>query len=229
MSESNTTPKYFDLHITGMGYLNDAREVKPVNGSRRFDPFFSVRIAALHGNADAVNYTYFDAKVVGAEALAVIKRFMPQINGQLSTAADGTAVDTKVLAGFKLGDLTPETFTFKTGQRAGETGIALKTRLLRITWVRINGELVYTAPTDEPEQVDQDEPSDVDVVEPEQAKADAGSDDQTHPETPFDGDPGDTVSLDKSDPEFEVKKAWLKNNGYGWNPGQKAWVRKQAA
>lgn len=229
MSESNTTPKYFDLHITGMGYLNDAREVKPVNGSRRFDPFYSVRIAAIHGNADAVNHTYFDAKVVGAQALHMVKSFEEHINGKPYLAADGTTVEPKVLAGFKLGDLTPETFTFKAGKRSGETGIALKTRLLRITWVRINGELVYAAPTDESEQVDQDNSSDVDVVETEQAKASEDSDDQAQAETPFGGDPGDTVSLDKSDPEFEVKKAWLKNNGYSWNPGQKAWVRKQAA
>ena len=36
-------PKYFDLDINGIGYLNRAREVTPENGI----PFLSVTIAAL--------------------------------------------------------------------------------------------------------------------------------------------------------------------------------------
>jgi hypothetical protein len=33
-----------------------------------------------------------------------------------------------------------EAFTYKKGERAGETGISLKARLLRIGWAKIDGE-----------------------------------------------------------------------------------------
>ncbi|EML6089314.1 DUF3577 domain-containing protein, partial [Pseudomonas aeruginosa] len=40
--------KYFDLHTTGIGYLNRIREV-PI---RRGEPFLAATVAALHGAAD---------------------------------------------------------------------------------------------------------------------------------------------------------------------------------
>lgn len=218
MSNDNThndNTKYYDLHISGIGYLYDARNVKPKQGSRRFTPFLAVRVSAIHGKSDQINYTYFDAKVVGSDAEAVIRRYMDQINAK----ADANEEKPKVLVSFKLGDLTPETFTFQKGEHQGETGVSLKTRLLRIEWVRIDGEEVYTAPAHEGDsESDQGTPSDSD--EPNQ---------QEEPESPFEEEPGDSVSLEKSDPDFDAKKAWLKKHGYRWNPGHKAWVRDQAA
>ncbi|HCF2073316.1 TPA: DUF3577 domain-containing protein, partial [Pseudomonas aeruginosa] len=41
--------KYFDLHTTGIGYLNRIREV-PI---RRGEPFLAATVAALHGAADS--------------------------------------------------------------------------------------------------------------------------------------------------------------------------------
>jgi hypothetical protein len=48
--------------------------------------------------------------------------------------------DHKVLVGFTLSDLYAEAFTYKKGEKAGETGISLKARLLRIGWAKIDGE-----------------------------------------------------------------------------------------
>ena len=50
------------------------------------------------------------------------------------------AGDRKVLVSFILSDLYPEVFTYKKGEKAGETGISLKARLLRIGWAKIDGE-----------------------------------------------------------------------------------------
>ena len=46
----------------------------------------------------------------------------------------------KVLIGFTLSDLYPEVFTYKRGEKAGQTGISLKARLLRIGWAKVDGE-----------------------------------------------------------------------------------------
>ena len=63
MTTSNEK-SYFDLHITGLGYLNRIREVKPKKG----DSFLACDIAALNGPSDDVSYVRFDARVSGSEA-----------------------------------------------------------------------------------------------------------------------------------------------------------------
>ena len=123
--------KYFDLHVTGLGYLNRAREVEVTQGRN----FLAVDISALHGAADAVQYTRFDCRVSGSEAEKVIRRCLPKIEA-----------DAKVLIGFRLSDVYPELFTYQSGEKEGQTGISLKARLLRVAWVKIDGEAVYTAP-----------------------------------------------------------------------------------
>ena len=127
MSENNSNQdqKYFDLHVTGIGYLNRIRSV-PV---KRGTPFFAVDISALHGNSQDTQYTRFDCRVSGKEAQAIIEQIQPMIESDKD----------KVLVGFKLGDLYSETFVYQRGEKAGQTGVSLKARLLRIEWVKING------------------------------------------------------------------------------------------
>jgi hypothetical protein len=126
-------PKYFDLDIHGIGYLNRVREVTPENGF----PFLSVTIAALRGPADNVQYTHFECVVVGEEAKDLVRQLTPAVEADL-----------KVLVGFHLSDLQAETFIFKNGNRAGTTGISLKSRLLRFQWIKVEGQ-PFPAPTSE--------------------------------------------------------------------------------
>ena len=130
---TNATTKYFDLHTNGIGYINRVREVTPEEGT----PFLSVTIAALRGNVDNVQYTYFECHVSGKKAQEVVR--------QLKSAVEGSS---KVLVGFTLSDLFAETFTFKNGDKAGETGISLKARLLRVAWAKVDGQPFYTAEKD---------------------------------------------------------------------------------
>jgi len=134
--QNSSQPKYFDLHTTGIGYLNRVREVKPERGR----PFLAVDISALHGSADNVEYTRFDCRVSGQTAQEIVRQLKPAIE-------DGRTV----LVGFKIGDLYAETFTYERGERAGQTGISLKARLLRIGWAKVDGEPV-TLPSADQEQ-----------------------------------------------------------------------------
>ena len=134
MSDNENIPShYFDLHVTGLGYLNRVREVKVPRGK----PFLAASIAALHGASDAVEKTWFDIRVSGQEAQKVVRDLMPD-----------TEAGKSVLVGFKLGDLTAETFIYEKGPKAGQTGVSLKARLLRIAWAKVDGKTVYTAPKD---------------------------------------------------------------------------------
>ena len=120
--------KYFDLHTTGIGYVNHVREVTPKEGN----PFLSLTISALRGSVDNVQYTHFECRVSGRQAQQVVRQVQPAVEGKL-----------KVLIGFTLSDLYAETFTFKNGDKAGETGISLKARLLRVSWAKVDGQPFY--------------------------------------------------------------------------------------
>ena len=146
-SDQNQTARqneYFDLHISGLGYLNRFRSV-PV---RTGQGYFAVDIAMLEGSKDAPTTTRFDANVAGKEAVNVLEQVKEAI----------TDPNARVLAGVRLGGLYPEIFEYQNGDRRGEQGISLKTRLLRIDWVKVKTpggstyETVYTAPRPEANQ-----------------------------------------------------------------------------
>ena len=130
---TNETTKYFDLHTTGLGYLNRIRQVTPRDGK----PFLSVTLAALRGSVDNAQYTLFECRVSGKQAQDLVRQLMPAVVGKA-----------KVLLGFTLSDLYAEAFTFKSGDKAGETGVSLKARLLRIAWAKVDGQPFYTAQDD---------------------------------------------------------------------------------
>ena len=130
---TNETKQYFDLHTTGIGYLNRVREVTPKEG----EPFLSITIAALRGSVDNAQYTHFECRVSGKQAQELVRKLKPAVEDSA-----------KVLIGFTLSDLYAEVFTFKNGDKAGETGISLKTRLLRIAWAKVDGQPFYTAQED---------------------------------------------------------------------------------
>ncbi|MCO8163864.1 STY4534 family ICE replication protein [Pseudomonas sp. 21LCFQ010] len=129
-----TTPTYFDLHTSGIGYLNRIREVEVRKGA----PFMAVTVAALHGSSEQAEYTYIDCKVAGGEAENLVRR-----------CQQAEAANRKVLVGFRIGDIRVETFTYERGPKKGQTGASLKGRLLFISWIKINGEYAYQAPQKE--------------------------------------------------------------------------------
>ena len=124
---SNESNKYFDLHTTGIGYLNRVREVTPKEGK----PFLAISLAAIHGSVNKIQHTYFECGVYGALANSIVRGLMPAVE-------DGS----KVLIEFTLSDLKADTFTFKQGDKAGQTGVNLKARLIQISRAKVDGEPV---------------------------------------------------------------------------------------
>ena len=149
---TSTDKSYFDLHITGLGYLNRIREVKPKKG----DAFLACDIAALNGPSDEVSYVRFDTRVSGTEAQHLVRRCIQAVDAEK-----------KVMIGFRLGDLWADIFTYSKGKNAGNPGVSLKARLLFVSWIKVDGQLVYKA---EPKPTDTDES----VTEVPKASAAAG-------------------------------------------------------
>lgn len=134
-SNQNQSSNRYNITTTGFGYLNNICEVKP-NGT----PFLTCDITLLDGKPNgkdysAVNKIYLQATVVGKDAIAMIREHF---------AVDGFIKSPKetVTASVRLSGLNAETFVFQNGEKAGQTGVTLKTRLLKISWLKIGQEVV---------------------------------------------------------------------------------------
>ena len=124
----HSTVQYFNLHTTGIGYIHRLRKVEPKRG----DAFYAVSISALHGHVDEPLYSRFDCRITGAEA-----------EKRLLTLKGAIEANKPVLVGFKIGDIYPEAFEYRSGDKQGQTGCVIKGRLLQIRWTKIDGEHVF--------------------------------------------------------------------------------------
>jgi hypothetical protein len=122
--------KYFNVFITGLGYLNRIRMVQP----KKAEPFLACTIAALNGPSANPDKVYFDCKVVGEKAQELVQK-----------CEDAVDAKRKVLVVFRLGDPWIDVFTYNKGEKQGQTGTSFKTRLLHIGMIKIDGKLVYQA------------------------------------------------------------------------------------
>lgn len=128
-TQSASERRYFNLDISGVGYLNDIRNIELDTGNR----FLCVRIRALQGPDDAVEYIQFDCVAVGAEAKGKLMHLMAAVK-------DG---DRKVLAHFRISGLGVRPFVYPAShERRGETGFNLKSRLVALGTVKVDGEPV---------------------------------------------------------------------------------------
>jgi len=134
---SDPQRSHFDLHVTGIGYLNRIREVKPRKGST----FHACSINALRGDGEAPEYTRFDLIIRGGKAQQRVMSLLDAVERQQ-----------KVIVAFKLGDIYPDLFTYESGERKGQPGVAIKGRLLQINATTIDGVRVDWADAGMPDE-----------------------------------------------------------------------------
>ncbi|EBD9555639.1 DUF3577 domain-containing protein [Salmonella enterica] len=120
---------YFNLHIDGLGYLSNIREINTATGS-----FLTCTINALHGSTEKPEYTRFDVTVSGKQTSSLIRRCQNAVNEEK-----------KVLIGFKLSNLTADVFTLTKGDHAGESRASLRARLIKISFIKVGQNMVYKA------------------------------------------------------------------------------------
>ena len=122
--------EYYDISVSACGFLNRVRTVKPAEG----EAYLVCTFAALRGaKGERAEPTYFDAKVVGDQARALLTQHENVINDRARN----------VFAAVRLSDLYVKSFVRERGERQGEPGFALKTRLLAIESLAIDGVVVY--------------------------------------------------------------------------------------
>jgi|GEM_PF-1872681 len=128
MNTNQNEVQFFDLHATGIGYLNRFRKVTPNQGQ----PYYCVTVALLRGNRDSPQYTYVDCNIVSDDALNLLLNLL-----------DPKDDNAKYLAQVRIGDLYAEPFIYQSGNKEGQPGVSMKGRLLKIFSLRKNGDTIY--------------------------------------------------------------------------------------
>ncbi|EDT2963670.1 DUF3577 domain-containing protein [Salmonella enterica subsp. enterica] len=131
----NEEKKYFDLHTRGIGYISRLRTVTPKG--KKSASFLACSIAALRGDSESKEYTYFDVKICGQKAIETLKEYADKLNKEQ-----------KVFASFVVGDAYPEVYTNK----KGELCHYIKGRLLKLPLLRIDGKEIYREPKETPDE-----------------------------------------------------------------------------
>jgi hypothetical protein len=85
----------------------------------------------------------FDTIVLGNVGRRLIKQCQPALDhGQ------------EVVLHFCMRDVEPHTFLYTKGENRGKTGACLKSFLIRVYWIMVDGEYVYEAAKDNPDSAD---------------------------------------------------------------------------
>ena len=145
---------HFNLHVNGVGYVNRVRWVEPRrNAGRRAEPFLACSVSAIRGNAESPDYTYFDLRVSGSEAIEMVERLKVDVEEKR-----------KVFIAFRIGDIYPHMYerdVRRDGSKTGEKEMAalIKGRLLLINSITIDGENVYRRDPEADQPVDDLQPA----------------------------------------------------------------------
>jgi len=203
---------YFNLHTTGCGYLSRVRWVHPNQrrGGRTGDSFLACAINALRGEVSNPNYTYFDLRVSGTDAIDLVE--------QLKEAVDQNRT---VFVAFKLGDTfvhlyDREVFVLdqngknvlnQDGRKVvkKEHQACIKGRLLLVTHAKVDGETVYAREDTAAEDRRGDAPP--------PAAAPAGTGEGEQP-----GEPGNPEGEGQDEPPEEVARSAVRPGNSGRQP-----------
>ena len=131
IDNDNAAHPYFDFITTGVAYVNRVKQIFPQAGGRVFTPYWTAKLAVLVSKGNDVQYRYIDCTIPAEEAEKLVCLYMAEANNQAG----------KVLAGVRIADLHAETFT----KKDGEVVPCLKGRLIKISWMKVNGNMVFKA------------------------------------------------------------------------------------
>lgn len=157
-STNNQSKAFFNFVTTGSGWVNRIRSITLRKGSA-----LALTFVALRGEADEngkTESTTVELYVRGSEAKAQIQ----------SLIDNGYKADDKVWASFEIGDLRPD-LDDKTGlpqyftRKDGSHLVVLRGNLLRINYLKINGEYVVTSkPAESEAPADESTPASTDAT-----------------------------------------------------------------
>jgi hypothetical protein len=138
MTQAHQGEIVFNLIAEGTGYLRRIRVVTKDSRGKTVRPYLACTINAMMGRAShdpaqrSLEYLSYDCIVVGQVARRVIESLRKDVDAKR-----------RVLVGFRAGDARPDPYVVtnkETGEQ--EQRIAMKGRLLQITFAKVDGQKV---------------------------------------------------------------------------------------
>ncbi len=212
MKETDQKEGVYNVITKGLGFINRVRKVAPTGA----EPYLACEVSLLEGVARDGDYS--NVEKIRMDAIVKGKRAREIVGDHLMEIAD----DSKVMAAVSCGGMRPVVFT----RKDGEQGVSLKTALLGISWLKVNDTVVDLGP--EPagtgEAASAVPASQVeDEVEADGTPAFAG---ELEAELAANG----SVKLSQDAGDFNERKTFIKEVlQLRWNPGQVAWVPREAS
>ena len=212
MKETDQKEGVYNVITKGLGFINRVRKVAPTGA----EPYLACEVSLLEGVARDGDYS--NVEKIRMDAIVKGKRAQEIVGDHLMEIAD----DSKVMAAVSCGGMRPVVFT----RKDGEQGVSLKTALLGISWLKVNDTVVDLGP----EPVGTDEAASAvpasqveDEVAADSTPAFAG---QLEAELAATG----SVKLSQDASDFNERKTFIKEVlQLRWNPGQVAWVPREAS
>ena len=134
-----TTSHYYNLTSQGVGFLNRPRIVEVKGKGGKSNQYYAANIQALRGDKESPEKTPFSVRITGTEAKELFAKL-------LADFPDLTHKDfnkrPKVFVGFSIGDIQPMSYTRKD---TDEVQNIIDGRLLKFTFINVNGESWYSA------------------------------------------------------------------------------------
>lgn len=137
-STVHSDSSYFDLHTRGTGFIQRPRQVRAKKGP----PYLALDIMALTGEAGSTERVRFDCNVTGVVAERDVRFILERMEGAEPSDPTRPERGPRVQVGFTVADLRTDIFTYQNGPKQGETGVSLKVRLIRLHWLKLNGQRI---------------------------------------------------------------------------------------
>lgn len=217
MKETDQGNGAYNVVTTGFGYVNRVREVAPEGA----EPYLACDLnlmegVARNGDYSKVNSIRMGAIVKGSQAKAIVREHLLDVGN-----------DVPVVASVSCGGIRTSVFTYRTGEKAGQQGVALKTALLSIKWLKVGDNVV---------ELGDGEDGDAEAPVRETGPAVDGAPAQDEAVAAFDGpafvselrmqyETEGCVRLSRNHPEFDERKAYVRNvMGLRWDRESFSWV-----
>lgn len=213
MNNSNSTStRFFNVHTEAMGYLSNFDVRNSDNGN-----FTVLTFCMLEGDPANTDSVYVTVKISCKKALAILEPYAQEISNDA----------VKVFAGLRIAKLRAMPFVYpQSSPNAGQLGVNYSARLIKVMYLKV-GDYVIDLPKSEAEpKTDYGVPAAArqrPAPTPAPARAQAQQQQESAPVFAVFGKPC-IVELSQDDPNFEVTKQRLKDDGYKWQSDMVAWV-----
>ncbi len=212
MKETDQKEGVYNVITKGLGFINRVRKVAPTGA----EPYLACEVSLLEGVARDGDYSKVEK--IRMDAIVKGKHAQEIVGDHLMEIAD----DCKVMAAVSCGGMRPVVFT----RKDGEQGVSLKTALLGISWLKVNDTVVDLGP----EPVGTDEAASAVPASQVEDEAEADGTPAFAGELEAELAATGSVKLSQDASDFNERKTFIKEVlQLRWNPGQVAWVPREAS